>query len=159
MTKYIDLSGQQLGDYRLSRWLGGGQTSDVYLGQHVENQPEVALKVFNVNLAKEEDQKAFLDEVQALKLEHPHLMPLLDCGIGRDPVSLPFLVMEYAPHGTLRNRHTRGLQLSLEEVLRYITPLASALQYVHDQCMVHGNIKPGNILFDADDKVLLSDFK
>ncbi|GHO78809.1 hypothetical protein KSD_65800 [Ktedonobacter sp. SOSP1-85] len=159
MTKYIDLSGQQLGDYRLSRWLGGGQTSDVYLGQHVENQPEVALKVFNVNLAKEEDQKAFLDEVQALKLEHPHLMPLLDRGIGRDPVSLPFLVMEYAPHGTLRNRHTRGLQLSLEEVLRYITPLASALQYAHDQCVVHGNIKPGNILFDADDKVLLSDFK
>ncbi|GHO57139.1 protein kinase domain-containing protein [Ktedonobacter robiniae] len=159
MTKYIDLSGQQLGDYRLSRWLGGGQTSDVYLGQHVENQPEVALKVFNVNLAKEEDRKAFLDEVQALKLEHPHLMPLLDCGIGSDPVSLPFLVMEYAPHGTLRNRHTRGLQLSLEEVLCYIMPLASALQYAHDQRVVHGNIKPGNILFDADDKVLLSDFK
>lgn len=130
---------------------------DVYLGQHIEDQSEVALKVFNAYLTREEDQRAFLEEAQALHLEHPHIMPLLDCGVGSN--HMPFVVMEYAPHGTLRSRHTKGLQMPLEDALSYILPLASALQYAHEQEKVHGNIKSGNMLLDAEDKILLSDFE
>ncbi|GHO49456.1 protein kinase domain-containing protein [Ktedonospora formicarum] len=156
MTKYIDLSGQQLGAYRLVRWLGGGQSGDVYLGEHTLEHTQAALKVFNVYLTREEDQKAFIDEVHAQQLENPSIMQLLDGGVGSN--HLPFVIMEYASNGSLRGRHTKGLQMPLADVLAQIAPIAEALQYAHEQGIIHGNVKPENMLVDAEDKILLSDF-
>lgn len=157
MTKYIDLTGQQFGEYRLSRWLGGGSSGDVYLGQHYQDQSEVALKVFNVHLARQKDQEIFLGEVRTRYLKHPHIVPLLDSGVGN--YDMPFLVMQYASHGSLDNRHIRGLRVPLDDVLSYVTPIAEALQYAHDRQIVHGAIKTTNILLDAEDRVLLTDFE
>src|SRR5690349_19591533 len=83
-------------------------------------------------------------------------MPLLDFGIGSDDV--PFLVMEYAPYGSLRDRYPKGSRLPLSTIVSYVTPIASALQHAHDQHLIHRDVKPENMLVGLHQQVLLTDF-
>src|SRR6266436_5470536 len=150
-----DRVGQQLGNYRLLRLLGqGGQASD-YLGEHIHLKSQAAVKVRHTVLTDEE-RAVFLQEAQTLvRLTHPHIVRILDYALQD---SLPFLVMEYAPHGTLRQRHPRGMRLPLDVILPYVKQVASALQYTHDQGLIHRDVKPENMLLSSYDQVLLSDF-
>ncbi len=156
MADRIDRVGQQVGEYRLLRWLGGGNFGDVYLGEHMRTQSQAAVKILQTRLTHGEELKQFINEARTFRLRHPHIVQLLDFGIGNDDV--PFLVMEYAPHGTLREKHPKGSQLSLSTITSYVTPLASALQYAHDLQLIHRDVKPENILLGSRDEVLLSDF-
>src|SRR5713101_2183545 len=97
-----DKVGQQIGNYRLIQLLGSGGFADVYLGQHVHlASKQAAVKVlhlFDVDVQK------FKEEAETTeKLVHPHIVRILDFGIDRD--NAPYLIMEYASHGTLRTRH------------------------------------------------------
>src|SRR5437763_15402354 len=66
--------------------------------------------------------------------------------------------MDYAPGGTLRERHPKGARLPLPTVLAYVKQVAVALQYAHDKKLVHRDIKPENLLLGRNGEVLLSDF-
>jgi predicted ATPase/class 3 adenylate cyclase/tRNA A-37 threonylcarbamoyl transferase component Bud32 len=150
-----DRVGEQLGNYRLLRLLGEGGQASVYLGEHVYLKSQAALKVRHSALT-EEEQAVFLQEAQTLvRLAHPHIVRVLDFALQDD---LPFLVMEYAAHGTLRQRHPRGTQVPLEVIVAYVKQVASALQYTHDQGLIHRDVKPENMLLNTHDQVLLSDF-
>ena len=152
MRKYV---GEQLGNYRVLRLLGEGGQASVYLGEHVYLGSQAALKVCHKVLTKEE-QTVFLQEAQTLvRLTHPHIVRVLDFALQD---GIPFLVMEYALHGTLRQRHPKGTQLPLGLILPYIQQVASALQYTHDQGLIHRDVKPENMLLHSHDQVLLSDF-
>ena len=67
-------------------------------------------------------------------------------------------VMEYTPGGTLRSRHPKGTHLSLEQIVTSVKQLASALDYAHQQRVIHRDIKLDNLLLNAKDEVVLSDF-
>ncbi|HEX6484726.1 MAG TPA: protein kinase [Ktedonobacteraceae bacterium] len=150
-----DREGQQLGNYRLVRLLGRGGFAEVYLGEHTYLKSSAALKLVHVELP-EEEREAFLQEAQTLvRLNHPHIVRLLDFSIE---AGTPFLVMEYAPHGTLRQKHPRGTRLPVDIVVTYVNQVASALQYAHDQHFIHRDVKPANMLLGSHDEVLLSDF-
>src|SRR6266478_3788452 len=150
-----DRAGQQLGNYRLLRLLGRGGQASVYLGEHVYLKSQAALKVRHTVLT-EEERTVFLQEAQTLvRLTHPHIVRVLDFAVED---GMPFLVMEYAAHGTLRQRHPRGTQLPLEVIVPYVKQVASALQYTHDQGLIHRDVKPENMLLNSYDQVLLSDF-
>ncbi len=82
-------------------------------------------------------------------------MSVLDFGFEGD---IPYLVMTYAPHGTLRTLHPQGTMLSPERIAFYVRQIAQALQYAHDHKVVHRDVKPENILLDANNQVMLSDF-
>jgi serine/threonine protein kinase len=148
--------GQQVGEYRLVRKLGDGGFGTVYLAEHVHEHTKVAVKVLNMRLTKSEDFKDFLNEARTMRLRHPHIAPLLDFGMSRD--DLPFLVMEYAPEGTLRDRHPKGDRLALSTIVSYVDQLTQALQYAHDHHVIHRDVKPENILVRADGTLLVSDF-
>src|SRR6266566_5139634 len=151
----VDRVGQQLGNYRLLRLLGQGGQASVYLGEHLYLKSQAALKVRHTVLT-EEEQTVFLQEAQTLvRLSHPHIVRVLDFALQD---GMPFLVMEYAPHGTLRQRHLKGSKLPLDLILPYIQQVASALQYTHDQRLIHRDVKLENLLLSSHDKVLLSDF-
>lgn len=100
--------------------------------------------------------KRFLQEARTIaSLEHPHIVRIFDFGIQKE---VPFLVMSYAPHGTLRQRHPKGSRVSLDDVLSYVPQIAPALQYAHDCKVIHRDVKPENMLLGSQREVLLSDF-
>lgn len=147
--------GQQFGNYRLVRFLGQGGFAEVYLGEHLLMGSLAAIKILNAQLIATESQ-LFIQEARTLvRLEHPHIVRIKECGIEG---GIPFLVMDYAPNGTLRQRHPGGTQVPLEHVVSYVSQVASALQYAHDQNFIHRDVKPENMLVGRNGEVLLSDF-
>ncbi len=147
--------GQQLGNYKLIRPLGQGGFADVYLGEHIYLKTQAAIKVLQMRLTGN-DMQSFLSEAQIIaRLRHNNIIRVLEFGVEQDN---PYLVMDYAPKGTLRDRHPRGEFLSLATILPYVKQIAAALQYAHDQKLIHRDVKPANFLLGANDEVLLSDF-
>ncbi len=111
-----DRVGQQFGDYRLTRFLGRGSFGDVYLGEHVHDNTLAAIKVLQARLTPE-DLKEFINEVSTtFRLQHPNIVRLLDFGIGADDT--PFLAMDYAPNGTLRQRMGRNPSIRRKRLVR-----------------------------------------
>jgi len=151
-----DLLGKQIGNYRLIRLLGKGSFADVYFGEHIYLKTQAALKVLRTTVVSEMDMQAFLKEAQTIaQLRHPHIVQVLDFGVDRD---IPYLVMDFATGGTLRQRHPLGSQLPLTTILPYIKQVSEALQYAHDKNFIHRDIKPENLLLGSRDELLLSDF-
>ncbi len=150
-----DRVGQQFGNYRLIQLLGQGNWASVYLGQHVHLNTQAALKVLREQLANS-DAEGFLDEARAIAyLRHPHIVRVLDFGIEG---TTPFLVMDYAPGGNLRQHYPKGTRLPLDTVLTCVTQVAEALQYAHQEQLIHRDIKPENMLLGRNNEILLSDF-
>src|SRR6266568_1290036 len=151
-----DRIGQQLGNYILVQLLGSGGFADVYLAEHIYLKTQVAVKVLQNRLSTAEDTNSFLREAQLIaRLSHPHIVRVLDFGLDGE---LPYLVMDYAPSGTLRQLHPRGRPLPLTLVVSYVKQLADALHYAHDEKVIHRDLKPENMLFGKRHQVLLSDF-
>src|SRR5581483_8105625 len=150
-----DRIGQQFGNYQLMRLLGEGGFAEVYLGEHVFLKTQAAIKILRTQLTGDE-QEGFLQEARMIAhLTHPHIIRVFDFGMQGD---LPYLVMDYAPLGSLRERHPRGMPLAIETVIAYVKQVASALQYAHDQKLVHRDVKPENILVIHNNDLLLGDF-
>ena len=150
-----DLLGHQLGNYRLIRLLGHGGFADVYLGEHIHLNTLAAIKVLDARLTADEITQ-FRNEARTIaRLEHPHIVRVLDFGVED---RLPFLVMSYAPNGTLRQRHPKGTRLTPNQILPYIKQVADALQYAHNEKLIHRDVKPENMLLDRNNQILLSDF-
>jgi serine/threonine protein kinase len=150
-----DRVGQQLGNYRLIRMLGRGGFAEVYLGQHIRLNTLAAIKILHTHLTKK-DAEAFLHEAQIIAaLVHPHVVRVFDFDVQH---GVPFLVMDYAPHGSLRLLHSKGVRLPLASVISYVEQIADALQYAHDQKLIHRDVKPENMLVGHNKELLLSDF-
>lgn len=148
-------TGQQLGNYRLLRLLAEGGFAEVYLGEHIHLNRYAAIKIVNTQLSSAELEK-FREEARIVaRLRHPHIVSILDFDVENDT---PFLVMDYAPNGTLRKRHSKGTILAPTTILSYLTQITNALQYAHDARLIHRDIKPENMLIGQRDEILLSDF-
>ena len=97
-----DHVGKQLGNYRLVRILGQGGFADVYLGEHIYLKTLAAIKILQTRLAQD-DLEVFLKEARTISnLIHPHIVRVLEFGVEG---TTPYLVMDFAPNGTLRQRH------------------------------------------------------
>jgi serine/threonine protein kinase len=150
-----DRVGQQFGNYQLIQLLGQGSSAEVYLGKHRYLNSYAALKVLHATLYPG-DEHTFLAEAQTLVgLRHPNIIHLLDFGIEN---GTPVLIMDYAPKGSLRQYYPHGTHLPLATVVDFVAQVATALQYAHNHHVIHRDVKPGNILLDADNRLLLSDF-
>ncbi len=150
----IDYTGQQIGSYRLVRRLGSGGFASVYEGRHVRIATQQAaiklLHLFDV------DTKKFQQEAETTAaLVHPHIIRLFDYDFHNQT---PFLVIDYAPGGSLRDRHPAGTQLPLPTVVQYMQQIASALAYAHGKNVIHRDIKPDNVLIGTHGELRLSDF-
>jgi serine/threonine protein kinase len=150
------LIGQRIGDYRIIRFLGKGGFGHVYLGEHVRQRTQAAVKVLNMQLTNKEDIKQFINEASTFRLKHPNIVQLLTFGVSEEDI--PFLVMDYAPQGSLRDRHPKGSILPLATIVSYTKEIAEALQYAHAEGIIHRDIKPHNMLLGASDHILLTDF-
>ncbi len=150
-----DRIGQQLGNYRLVSLLGQGGYAEVYLGQHVRLNLQAAIKVLHTHLSGKEAEH-FQQEAETIaKLRHSAIVRVFDFDV-QDGV--PFLVMDYAPNGSLRRRHPAGEVVPLAQIVSYVKQVAGALQYAHEQKLIHRDVKPENMLLGWHEEVLLSDF-
>src|SRR2546421_7295585 len=153
--KMTDRVGQHLGNYQLIQLLGQGHWASVYLGEHLHLRTQVAIKVLH-GPGADSEMDGFLSEARTVaRLRHPHIVRILDFGVQE---GTPFLVLEYAPGGTLRQRHPKGTRLPLQTVVSYVKQVASALQYAHVQRLIHRDLKPENLLLGPDQEIWLSDF-
>jgi len=148
--------GQLFGNYRVVQLLGKGGFAKVYLGEHLHLEKHLAaIKVLRPELPYK-FKVDFLNEAQcSLELRHPHIVRFIDFGVKE---GIPFLIMEYLVNGTMRTRHPKGSCIPIETVVSYAKQIANALQYLHEQKLVHRDVKPENILLGARGELLLSDF-
>jgi serine/threonine protein kinase len=150
-----DHIGQRLGKYRLINLLGHGGYADVYLGEHIYIKTMAAIKVLHAQLEDEDVEKFRNEALMIAHLVHPHIVRVLDFDVDH---YTPFLVMDYAPNGNLRSRHPKGTRVPPQIFLPYVKQVASALQYAHDQKLIHRDVKPENMLVGRNGEILLSDF-
>jgi serine/threonine protein kinase len=159
----------RFGSYHLIEFLGQGGFAQVYKGVHVANQLLAAIKVFvtaqnnQPNTPGNEALERLKKEVGPLqRLNHPRIIRLLEIGIQSSisgfPQGIPYLVMEFAPHGTLYDACKGHLPLDLGVVVDYINEIAQGLQYLHDQEIIHRDLKPLNLLLDAQNHIVIADF-
>jgi eukaryotic-like serine/threonine-protein kinase len=150
-----NLVGQRFGNYQLIRLLGRGGFADVYLGEHIHLKTKAALKFIHDELDASTIEN-FTQEARTIAaLRHPHIVRILEFGFEDQQ---PFFVMDYAQNGTLRARHPHGSRLPLPTIVSYVKQIASALDYVHTNKLIHRDVKPENMLLDEHDNILLSDF-
>ena len=145
---------QRLGNYWMIEFLGRGGFADVYLGEHKSLRTLAAIKVLNGRPTSEKLEQFLTEASITAKLPHRHIVQVFDFD---EESSSPFLVMQYAPNGSLEARH-RGERLPLATIVSYVKQISEALDYAHRRRVIHCDVKPNNILLDANDNVLLSDF-
>ncbi len=150
-----DRVGQQFGNYRLVSLLGQGGFAEVYLGQHVRLNLQAAIKVLHTYLT-EQEVAHFQQEAETIaQLQHPAIVRILDYDVRE---GLPFLVMDYAPGGSVRRRYPKGTVVPLPQMISSVKQVAAGLHYAHERKFIHRDVKPENILLGRQEEVLLSDF-
>ena len=141
--------------YRLDREVGAGGMATVYLAHDLRHERDVAIKVLHPDLAAALGAERFLAEIKTTaKLQHPHILPLLDSG---EADGLLYYVMPYVAGESLRARLERETQLSIDDAIRIAREVASAIESAHKHGVVHRDIKPENILLH-EDQALVADF-
>jgi serine/threonine-protein kinase len=133
--------------YRLERELGGGGMSRVFVAQEVALGRNVVIKVLLPELAAGVSVDRFRREIQfAAQLQHPHIVPLLSAGESN---GLPFFTMPFISGETLAVKLARTGELPVNETVRILRDVASALAYAHGEGIMHRDVKPGNVLISG----------
>ena len=148
--------GRELGPYRIVEQIGVGGMATVYKAYHAVMNRYVAVKVMPEQMSQDEDfRRRFEREAKAVaRLEHAHILPVHDYGEMEGRL---YLVMRYIDAGTLKDRMAAG-PLDLAEVNRVIRQVGRALEYAHGMGVVHRDVKPSNVLVDAQGDCYLCDF-
>ncbi len=172
----MQLEGLQIGSYRLLRLIGGGGMGDVYLAEDLRVNRQVAIKVIQTratpyfdNGTTQDTMRLFQREVKAVaNLDHPHILPFFDCGSGNiNGMNITYMVMPFRREGSLLawlRDHSPYKALPPQDVAHFLQQAADALQYAHDQHIIHRDVKPSNFLIRSNKEnpdspdLLLADF-
>ena len=148
---------KQLGKYELLEPLGRGGYGTVYRARETVLDVERAVKVLHPALLADPDFiERFRREARiAARLDHPHIVPVYELDQAEGSY---FLVMKLMPGGSLKTLLEREKRLPFERALQILRQVCSALDFAHRQDLVHRDLKPGNILFEADGSARLADF-
>ncbi len=151
-----DRAGQQFGAYQLTSLLAENALTKVYHGEQRYSHIDVAIKLLRRPLATTEEIDLFRSEARTLAaLSNPHIARVLSFDVQNQ---IGFLVMDHMPGGTLRQRHPGGAALPLETILPYTKQIAEALDYAHDQGVVHQALRPENLLVGHQEEIVLAGF-
>lgn len=150
--------GDRLKNFQIQEMLGRGENAEVYRAYHPNLKRDVAIKLFHPDITRTESlTPLFLHQARdIIALRHPNIVRVLEAG---DEGGSYYLVMELIQGTNLRDEmsmHPRGYER--EDAVRLFTQIASAVSYAHDQSIVHGNIKPDNVLLDPRMRPILTDF-
>ena len=155
-----DYSGQSFGRYRITEQIGEGGMATVYKAYDTRLECDVAVKVIRTEqlapAVLERALKRFEREAKAVaRLTHPAIVRVTDYG---EFEGSPYLVMEYLPGGTLKEYLKSHDKLNYKESVRLLLPIVQALDYAHEQNLIHRDVKPSNILLTSKMQPMLTDF-
>lgn len=155
---HSDLIGREIDRYKIVEKIGAGGMATVYKAYDTRLERDVAVKVIRRDAFHPDEigvlLKRFEREAKSLgRLSHPNIVGVIDFG---EFEGSPYLVMEYLPGGTLRDR--LGKPYPWREAVQMILPIAQALEYVHDRNIINRDIKPSNVLMTENGQPLLTDF-
>jgi eukaryotic-like serine/threonine-protein kinase len=157
-TEARSVVGRNIGPYRVIREIGRGGMGAVYLASRADQAFEklVAIKLIKRGLDTEDVLRRFRSERQILaSLDHPNITRLLDGGTTED--GLPYFVMEYI-QGEPIDSYCDARKLSITERLKLFQSVCAAVQYAHQNLVIHRDIKQGNILVTSEGIPRLLDF-
>jgi eukaryotic-like serine/threonine-protein kinase len=152
------LVGTQLsGRYRLDEKIGAGGMSTVYRARDMTLERDVAVKLMHREIAADSDHlERFRREARAVaQLSHPYIVNVIDAG---EDEGRPYIVFEYVQGETLKDRIRRLGRLPVAEAVAYAVEIARALGYAHQRHIVHRDVKPQNVLIDAEGSAKVTDF-
>jgi eukaryotic-like serine/threonine-protein kinase len=150
--------GDRLQNYEIRSTLGRGGFGMVYLAHDLNLDIDVAVKVIHAELSANE---AILHRLRvgartAAKLHHPNIQ--LVYYMGHDPASqADFVIMEYLPGGTLRQR-LAAKNMPLSEALSTFTNMCNAMEFAHQHGVIHRDLKPENVMYTGDGRLVITDF-
>jgi serine/threonine protein kinase len=152
--------GKRIGNYRIRAKIGSGGYGSVYIGEHtILTGRTVAIKMLHTRyLNVKKERYRFMEEARLLeKLKHPRILPIIDVGIHKGSL---YIVTEYAPGGSLHDLLQRLYphHLTIEEAIIILTQIGEALDFAHQQNIIHCDLKPANILFNTSGKAVIADF-
>jgi serine/threonine protein kinase len=152
MSEYF---GKRYGPYVILEQLGQGGMARVFNALDSRTHQNVAIKII---LPGKHTSRAFLDQFEkeaksVAGLTHSNIVKVLDYGIQDEQ---PYLVMEYVPGGSLKDAMKH--KVPWQTAAAFLAPIARALEYVHQQQIVHRDVKPSNILLQDDCRPMLADF-
>jgi serine/threonine protein kinase len=154
-----DIEGVLPDKYLLQRCVSRGGIASVYAARRQgEESDEVAVKVFRPGYAQRESfREYFMAGAEKIAhFAHPHILPLLEYG---ESEGLLYTVTPFIATGTLEGLLKRvGGRFSAIQALPILRQLCSALLYIHEHNVIHGNIKPSNVFVASDGRMLLADF-
>ena len=143
------------GSYTLERELGGGGMSRVFVAEETALGRKVVIKVLPPETAAQVSLERFKREILlAAKLQHPHIVPLHSAGESN---GLPYFTMPFVEGESLRVRLARHGELPVNDAIRLLREIASALAYAHEHGIVHRDIKPDNVLLSGG-SAMVTDF-
>jgi len=147
--------GTKLGQYEVQDFIGQGAMGRVYRAYHAQLERTGAVKVLQ-SIAPDPDTTArFRHEAQAIaQMRHPNILNVFDFG---EFDGTPYMIVEYVPGGSLADRLGKG-QLDTATALKYLKGIASGLDYAHSKGVIHRDVKPANVLLEADDTPVIADF-
>lgn len=152
------LKSRLVGNYKILKNIGFGGMGSVYLAERADDiyETRVAIKILNPHTDSDDILERFLSERQILaRLNHPNITHLLDGGLTDD--NHPYFVMEYV-EGKPITAFCDENRLNIGERLRLILQVGDAIQYAHNNLVIHRDLKPGNILVTNEGTVKLIDF-
>ena len=145
------------GRYRIDEPIGRGGMSTVYKAFDTTLERAVAVKVMHRDVARDADHyERFRREARAIaKLSSPYVVGVIDAG---EDDGQPFIVLEYVPGETLKQRIKGPRPLRVQEAVAYAIEIARGLQAAHDAGIVHRDVKPQNVLLDEEGAARVTDF-
>ena len=161
-TSSVDVVRERLqrvieGKYRIERLLGKGGMGAVFLAHDLTLEREVAIKVLPPDIAQDEQVvRRFQQEAKtAAKLDHPNIIPIYRV---ESDGGLNYFVMKYISGTSLEDLLEKKEPLPVPEIQRILWEAACAIGHAHQRGVVHRDVKPANIMFDHDGRVMLTDF-
>ena len=119
----------------------------VYLARDKKHDRSVAIKILHPEIVAGMGADRFLLEIRILaRLQHPHILALLDSGATDEAPPRPYYVMPYVDGETLRHRLDREGPLPLPDAMRLVRETGEALHYAHGAGLIHRDVKPENVL-------------